>query len=227
MVFRYNQLHHKQKIGMEKFMVVPTLKQAESYLDVAAKMNPGKWENHSRNAAQAAFLFANRIDGLDPDIAYIMGLLHDIGRRAGVADLKHSLDGWRFMMAEGFPDVARICITHSFLAQDVSQAEMNWDGTPEELQWVEKYLSGLEYNDYDRLIQLCDGVSADTGYWLIEKRLLDVGIRRGVTEFSPQRWRRMLEIQSYFENQMGCSVYSLLPGVVENTFGFDFNGDTK
>ncbi len=56
----------------------------------------------------------------------------------------------------------------------------------EDMRWVEKYLAGLEYDDYDRLIQLCDAVSMDTGYWLIEKRLLDVGIRRGVTKFSPQ-----------------------------------------
>jgi hypothetical protein len=149
-----------------------------------------------------------------------MGLLHDIGRRAGVFDLVHIYHGWRFMIGEGFPDIARICITHSFLLQDVSKAENNWDGSIEELRLAEKYLGGLEYNDYDRLIQLCDGVSIDTGYWLIEKRLLDVGIRRGVTKFSPQRWQKMLEIQHYFEKKMRCSIYSLLPGVVENTFGF-------
>ena len=29
---------------------------------------------------------------------------------------------------------------------------------------------------------------------------------------------RILEIKEQFENQIGCSIYSLLPGIVENSF---------
>ena len=202
----------------ETQLIVPDMDQVNTYLDEAEQMNPGSWVQHLRNAGQAAFIFANRIDGLDPQTAYALGCLHDIGRRDGKFDLLHILHGYHFMMDQGYPDVARICLTHSFINQDVRRAENNWDGSPEELDWVAAYLARMEYNDYDRLIQLCDAVSVDTGYWLIEKRLLDVGIRRGVTEYSPQRWQKMLEIQAYFEEKLGCSVYSLLPGVMENTF---------
>ena len=32
------------------------------------------------------------------------------------------------------------------------------------------------------------------------------------------RWKKILEIKEQFENQIGCSIYSLLPGIVENSF---------
>jgi hypothetical protein len=206
---------HNEK---EPKLMVPSMDQADAYLDEAEQMNPGPWVQHCRNAGQAAYRFAGRIKGLDPQTAYALGCLHDIGRRAGKFDLLHILHGYHFMMDQGYPDVARICLTHSYLNQDVHRAENNWDGNPEQLDWVAETLSGYVYNDYDRLIQLCDAVSIDSGYWLIEKRLLDVGIRRGVTEYSPQRWQKVLEIQAYFEDKLGCSIYSLLPGVMENTF---------
>lgn len=199
-------------------LIVPDMDQANAYLDEAEQMNPGPWVQHCRFAGQAAFIFASRIEGLDPQTAYAFGCLHDIGRRAGKFDLLHIYHGYHFMMDEGYSDVARICLTHSFINQDVRQAENNWDGSPDELDWVVDYLADLEYNDYDRLIQLCDAVSIDTGYWLIEKRLVDVGIRRGVNEYSPLRWQKLLKIRAYFEEKLGCSVYSLLPGVMDNTF---------
>lgn len=32
------------------------------------------------------------------------------------------------------------------------------------------------------------------------------------------RWKKILEIKDLFEKQIDCSIYSLLPGVVENSF---------
>jgi hypothetical protein len=53
----------------------------------------------------------------------------------------------------------------------------------------------------------------------MEKRMLDVGLRYGINEFSLRKWQATFNIKVDFEQRMGCSVYSLLPGVVENTFG--------
>ena len=36
--------------------------------------------------------------------------------------------------------------------------------------------------------------------------------------------RAILDVKDYFEERIGHSVYQLLPGVVENTFGFPQNG---
>lgn len=205
-------------------MHLPNKEQAHVYLKEAALLNPGGWIAHSEYAAQAAYAIATHIPELDPDAAYILGLLHDIGRRVGIIDLSHAYTGYQFMMKEGFSDMARICISHSFVVKDTRSGKMNWDGGEKSLAAVQDYLDTIEYNLYDRLIQLCDAVSVSTGYWLIEKRLLDVGLRRGVSPTSPETWKQILAIKEAFDTQLGFSVYQLLPGIVENTFGFNPNG---
>jgi len=51
---------------------------------------------------------------LNGESAYILGLLHDIGCREGKTYTRHTIDGYNFLVNEGFPDAARICITHAF-----------------------------------------------------------------------------------------------------------------
>lgn len=148
-----------------------------------------------------------------------MGLLHDIGRQEGVNDLRHILDGYTFLTYLSYPDAARICLTHSYPLQDIGVASGRWDGSAGELAFVEAFLKGLEYDDYDRLLQLCDALALPSGFVLIEKRLVDVALRRGINPLAVEKWWAFLELQGYFERAIGRSIYSVLPGVVENTFG--------
>ncbi|MDD2214939.1 MAG: HDOD domain-containing protein, partial [Oscillospiraceae bacterium] len=100
----------------------PTRSQAEAILAEAEKLNPGKWSAHSRVAAQCAEKIAAACtgpDSLNPDKAYVLGLLHDIGRRFGVSQFGHIADGYRFMLQSGYDEAARICLTHSFPLQDI------------------------------------------------------------------------------------------------------------
>jgi hypothetical protein len=200
---------------------IPDLAEAERLLSEAEAKNPGGWADHSRYVALAAKNIAELHPELDAETAYILGLLHDIGRQEGVTDLRHILDGYTFMDALGYADAARICLTHSYPLQDIAAGSGTWDGSEDELAFVEAYLSGLEYDDYDRLLQLCDALALPSGFVLIEKRLLDVALRRGINTMTVGKWRAFLGLQRYFENAIGRSVYSVLPGVVENTFGFE------
>ncbi len=199
-------------------MKLPALELAEAMLSEAEKMNPGIWIKHSRFAAQAARNIAQKHPGLEPDNAYILGLLHDIGRRAGVTDLRHIFDGYNYMLAAGFEDVARICLTHSFPAQHLGVVAGQWDCTPDEFNFIKNYLEKVEYNAYDKLIQLSDALTNGTGFCLIEKRLINVAIRRGMNDFTLLKWKATFQIQQDFEAIIGSSIYQLLPGVVENTF---------
>ena len=54
----------------------------------------------------------------------------------------------------------------------------------------------------------------------MEKRMLDVVMRHGVNQYTVEKWKATFEIQKYFEERIGKSIYSVLPNVVENTFGF-------
>ncbi len=199
-------------------MRIPTLEQAEALLRDAEALNPGPWAAHSRYAAQAAQRIAERHPALDPEPAYILGLLHDIGRRAGVTGMRHVLDGYRFLAGLGYEAAAQIAMTHSFPNRDVREIFGAWDCDGEELDFIQEYLTRVEYSDYDRLIQLCDSCTNGTGFCLMEKRMLDVAFRYGINDYSIPKWKTTFAIKRSFEAAMGCSLYSLLPGVVENTF---------
>jgi hypothetical protein len=200
-------------------MRIPDRNQAELWLQEAGELNPGPWIAHSRYVAEAARNIAARLPALDAQSAYVLGLLHDIGRRAGVTGMRHSLDGYNFLAAEGCEDGARVCLTHFFQSQDMRETFGVRDCTPQELAFIADYLAQVVYNDYDRLIHLCDSLANATGFCLLEKRMLDVGLRYGINGYSLRRWQATFGIKDAFELRMGCSVYTLLPGVVENTFG--------
>ena len=85
---------------------------AETLLREAELCNPGPWGNHSRVAAHCAERIALYCKDLDPDKAYILGLLHDIGRKFGVRHLGHVSDGYSYMMSLGYDEVARVCILY-------------------------------------------------------------------------------------------------------------------
>jgi hypothetical protein len=203
---------------------VPTVQQARRYLQEAAELNPGPWVRHVEFVASAARAIAEQLPGVDPERAQVLGLLHDIGRRSGgpnVADVRHLLDGFAFMRAEGFAACARVCLTHSFPApiKDVGAFASSWDCPTEERDFVQSYLNGVEYSAYDRLIQLCDALAQPTGFCLIEKRLVEVTLRHGFNDYTLAKWRAFLDLRQEFDEATGTSVYRLLPGVVEHTFG--------
>lgn len=57
---------------------------AEQALEQAQLSNPGPWVDHSRYVALACENIARHCPDLNAEDAYIYGLLHDIGRYAGV-----------------------------------------------------------------------------------------------------------------------------------------------
>lgn len=191
---------------------------AELELEKAAKSNPGPWVDHSKYVAKACWNIAEKCDNLCEDTAYILGLLHDIGRYAGVTSEKHLLDGYRYCMEMGYEKAAQICISHAFMIQDIETSIGEFDMTEEEYHFMKQFIKTAIYDDYDRLVQLCDALALPTGFCLLEKRFVDVTIRYGMHPVSVKRWKKILEIKTQFESKMGCSVYDVLPGVIENSF---------
>ena len=204
----------------ELILKVPCLEEAKIILEEGSKLNPGPWVNHSLNAGKAAQLIAKEDKDLDENTALVLGMLHDIGRRYGVTSMRHSIDGYNFATEKGYDLLARICITHSFPVKNIDSVFGSWDCSDEEYKFVKEYLENIEISPYDKLIQLCDALALPTGYCLMEKRMLDVAMRHGVNEYTIEKWKATFEIQKYFEERIGKSIYSVLPNVVENTFGF-------
>ena len=202
-------------------MKVPTLEQANEFIKFAEKNNPGVWVEHSYNVAKAAKAIARQCSDLDEDVAYIFGLLHDIGRYEGRVQMHHSVSGYDFLINKGFDDAARIALTHSFILPDIRSYAGKVDCTEDEISFVQKYLNTITYDDYDKLIQLCDAIALSEGICLMEKRLVDVVMRYGINEFTLLKWKIQLGLRDYFSEKIGKSIYEVLDGVVETTFGFD------
>lgn len=200
-------------------MKIPPLEEAEQLLAEAAAMNPGPWASHSKNVALAARLIAERHPGLDPDCAGILGLLHDIGRREGVTNIRHLTDGHYFLNNLGYADAARISLTHSFPVPDLYVYMGEHDCSASDLQFLKDFLATVEFNDYDRVIQLCDGIATPSGFCLMEKRIVDVALRYGINDHTLFGWKARFQIKAEIEAAIGVSIYSLLPGIVEETFG--------
>ena len=83
--------------------------------------------------------------------------------------------------------------------------------TPQDYEFMKEFISGAVYDDYDRLVQLCDSLALPMGFCPLETRFVDVTIRYGVHPSTIPRWKRVLEIKDYFEEQMGCTIYEALP----------------
>lgn len=199
---------------------LPTLEEARTFLKEAGKLNPGAWVDHSLNVGRAAELIAKADKELDSNVALILGLLHDIGRRYGVTNERHSLDGYKFAIENGYDLLARISITHAYLCKNVDDICGKKDCTAQERNFIKGYLDNIDFSAYDKLIQLCDALALPSGFCLLEKRMLDVVMRYGFNEFTLEKWRTTFEIQRYFEERIGTSIYSILPNVKETTFGF-------
>ena len=72
------------------------------------------------------------------------------------------------MMQLGYDEVARVCLSHSFNDQSLADYVGNRDTTPEETALIESALASMVYDEYDRLIQLCDSLAGAEGVLDIE-----------------------------------------------------------
>lgn len=201
-----------------KKKTVPSLEEAKLILKEAEKLNPGPWVEHSLYVGKAAELIAKKDKELNSDTAMVLGMLHDIGRRYGVTNERHSLDGYKFAMEKGYDLWARICITHGYLCKNAEDICGKKDCTIEEHNFIKEYLDSIEFSAYDKLIQICDFLALPSGFCILEKRMVDVVMRYGFNEFTLEKWKTAFEIKRYFEEKIGCSIYSILPNVKEVTF---------
>lgn len=72
----------------------PTREEALKLIRDGLLFNPGPWGKHCLTAAHCAEKIASACGDMDVEKAYILGLLHDIGRKFGVRHLGHVYDGW-------------------------------------------------------------------------------------------------------------------------------------
>ena len=109
---------------------------------------------HSRYVGDLAGMIAKDM-GLDPEYAAVLGYLHDIGRKSDPGN--HMYAGYKFLKENGYEEYAYICLTHSFLNNDI-ECVCGRLLSPESEGYAEvkAFVGSREYTDYDRIIQTCD-----------------------------------------------------------------------
>jgi len=141
-------------------------------------------------------------------------LLHDIGyydyRDYKSRKADHVFMGYELMMEKGYETVARICLSHSFSYQDIKSLASSYIiCNDEELKLLTAFLADTVYDDYDKLIQLCDSLCLPQGVVILEKRLMDVVMRKGFGDFTLKKWSVWFELKDYFDKKCGINIYNL------------------
>ena len=185
--------------------MLPTREEAIALVRDGLACNPGPWGRHCLTAAHCAEKIVSACGDMDSEKAYILGLLHDIGRKFGTRHLGHVSDGYTYMKSLGYDEVAKICLTHSFNNHTVDEYIGKFDVSQEELTLIKTKLVETVYDEYDLLIQLCDSLAGADGVLDIEERMNDVKRRYG--SYPQDKWDSNIELMHYFEKRMNQNIY--------------------
>ena len=167
---------------------------------------------HTHGVAESAQKIASKTMYLNSEKAYILGLLHDYGKKYDekIDGIFHGQAGYEEFNAMGYGACAKICLTHSFPKKDFSDFEYG-SYLPQWIKWARERLSKVEYDDYDRLIQLCDMFFEGTHKVSFEHRFAGIQARY---HLKPEQTANALKYarinKSYFEKLCGVDIYDLL-----------------
>ena len=167
---------------------------------------------HIQLVALGAEIISSKIPEMNTRKAYILGLLHDVDKIIDEKEEFHGLSGYRMMMDKGYDDVAKICLTHSFTNKDFKITDFGYN--QDDMQKCKEMISQLEYDDYARLIQLCDLLVNTFKFDDMRKRFVFIKNKYNVSIVSiKDKYRNALKLKYYFDKKCGCDIYKLL-GVV-------------
>lgn len=174
------------------------------------KKPENKWVVHCVFTAIASQRIAERL-GLDSNKAMAMGYIHDIGRK--ISHPNHAIEGYRYMVNKGYKEDANICLTHSFIDNDIVMTAGGGPDTPAKYEYIDNFLKQTSCTIYDNIVQMSDLFCLETGFTTMENRLLDITKRKGIYPNSLAHFQKAVELKSRLESQMGCSLYSLFPEI--------------
>lgn len=191
-----------------KMALTILLQNIRSFADLEKYEN--RWIKHCLYVGQAAGRIARRLN-LDSDYATAIGFMHDIGRL--ISHTNHVIEGYKYLNNLGYPDVARYCMTHSFVDNIIPNTAGGGPKDKESYNYIKKYLDTINVNIYDNIVQLCDLFCLETGYTTFEKRILDITERKGVFPNSSSHFESIMRLKNRIETMMGTTIYELFPEI--------------
>ncbi len=170
---------------------------------------------HTQGVASAAEKIAEKTMFLNPEKAYVCGLLHDYGKKYDeFKELKfHPQIGYEEFTDMGYFDVARTCLSHSFPYKDFDNNDYKMY-LPQWLNWAKDKLKNYQYDDYDRLIQLCDLFFEGMNMVSMEDRFQGIARRYNLSPHNQSLQKRAaINNKMYFDKLCRQDIYEIL-GIV-------------
>ena len=203
-------------------MSYPSIKEAEDFFEYVIKERNSspypflpEWERtyreHCKKVAKNAQKIASQTPDMNPEVCYCMGLLHDCGRiRDEKAENRHhGWVGYQLMSSKGWNDIARICITHNFYEKDFDIK--SYPIINDDVVSCQKFLSQIEYNDYDYLMQLTDVLNDMGKDCTIEYRFSSLANRYPINKDQMMHFSNIIKSRLlYFNKKCNGDIYELL-----------------
>ena len=169
-----------------------------------------KWIVHSIYVGLALRRIAQNLN-LNQDFALSIGYLHDIGRR--ISHVNHPIEGYLYLKNLGYENIARYSITHSFFNNDIKNTVGLGPQNKDSYDFIDNYLKNINKDLFDNIVHLCDLMCLSTGFTTIEKRILDVMTRKGITEYSYTHYMDLMDFKRWLELTMRMDLYELFPEI--------------
>ena len=138
---------------------------------------------HTQGVAFASRAIAGNIKGLNPETAYICGLLHDYGKKYNEKKIGqfHGLVGYKELMSLGWERPARTCLTHTFPEKNIILDD--YPSYPQkDLLEAQKILNDVVFDEYDRIVQFADRLFEGLSMIPFEERAKAIGKRYGLKQ---------------------------------------------
>ncbi len=196
-----------------------TSKEARELLEIERKnAKDDRWIEHSICVGDSAGILAKALEekgyNIDVDKAITLGYVHDIGKYTGESH-GHVMRGYEYLKNKGYDEeYANICLTHSYLNNDILCTA---GGIPdkEKNPFLTDFIKNHEYTIEEKLINLFD-LMCTTKILTIDKRLIDIVLRKGVFSNTQYHVKEMYKLKEYFDNLLGYNLYDLFPEIKNN-----------
>lgn len=171
-----------------------------------------RWIEHSICVGNSAGIIAKalkekRID-VDIDKAITLGYIHDIGKYNGES-IGHVVRGYEYLKSMGYDlEYAEICLTHSYLNNDIT-CTAGGGPNPNDNPFLTEFIKTHQYSLEEKIINLCDLMCSKNNVSTIDKRLIDIIIRRGAYPNTQYHIKETYKLKEYFDNLLGYNLYMI------------------
>ncbi len=192
-------------------MKLSNSKALEMLESAKGKTESDGWIFHSICVGDCASVIAKALN-LDFELAQTLGYIHDIGKSVG-SYTSHVLNGYNYLKNLGYDDeYCNVCLTHSYLNNDIYCTA---GGIPDDIPFRTEFIKKHEYTIYEKIINLCD-LMCTTKISTIDKRLVEVIIRRGAYSNTQYHIQETYKLKAYFDSLLGYNLYDLFPEIKNN-----------